>query len=398
MTDDHLMMNDDAIPHATRQPPVNHYHKGQCKRPVWNSFLSATMCDSQLNLAISYYNLYTNLSTDEVAPPSSIADEASINSTVDDVANEKVLIIQDDVWTAQDEEEAAALLERSLDRCRINLPATALDNVQAPSSSSSSSPGRGGLIPDDTIAWDQFYRQHQTNFFKDRHYLQKTFPHEFGTSNDILLSPQPPPPRRTLVEIGCGVGNALLPLLEDDSQSRSWTVHGIDLSSVAIDLMRRDSRFQEAAQDGRAFGWTANLVQGLPVDCHGVATVSTLLFCLSAIDPTQHVVAARHAAATLQEGGVLIIRDYGRYDEAQLKLAAQRHKLLSNNFYVKFDSTKCYYFTTDDLHRLFVQECGLVALDNECIRKVYTNRHTGVARRRAWVQARFRKPASTELP
>jgi tRNAThr (cytosine32-N3)-methyltransferase len=351
------------------------------------------MCDSQMNLPISYYNLYTNISAEEEARRPS-AEKAPINSTAY-ASNERVLIIQDDVWTAQDEDEAAALLERSLDRCRISHPARTRQNVQAPPSSSSSSlpSSDRGLIPDDTIAWDQFYRQHQTNFFKDRHYLQKTFPNEFGNSVDINL--QPPPqttaPRRTLVEIGCGVGNALLPILEDDRQSCSWTVHGIDLSSVAIDLMCKDSRFQQAALDGRAFGWTANLVQSLPAECQGVATVSTLLFCLSAIDPTQHVAAARHAAATLQEGGVLIIRDYARYDEAQLKLAAQRHKLWSNNFYVKYDSTKCYYFTTDDLHKLFVQECGLVALDNECIRKVYTNRHTGVSRRRAWVQARFQK-------
>jgi SAM-dependent methyltransferase len=316
------------------------------------------MCDSQLYLAISYYTLYSNISAEEEeAPPEEPAEPT----------NERVLIIQDDVWTAQDEEEAAALLERTVDRCRINHLSAALQNLQAPSA--------GGGLLQDGVAWNKFYENHQTNFFKDRHYLQKTFPNEFGSSNDSLQT-QPPPPRRTLVEIGCGVGNALLPLLEGDHQSRSWTVHGIDLSSVAIDLLRKDTRFQEAAQDGRAFGWTANLVEGLPEDCQGVATVSTLLFCLSAIDPTQHVAAARHAAATLQEGGVLVIRDYGRFDEAQLKLAAQRHKLWSNNFYVKYDSTKCYYFTTDDLNRLFVQACGLVALDMEYIRKVYKNRHT----------------------
>ena len=281
-----------------------------------------------------------------------------------------------DDWTADEKNEVRSLLDKSIDRCRIN---STIPTYQA---------------PNDDYAWNCFYNQHRTNFFKDRHYLRTAFPQEFGQSSSSDATKKRK--KRTLVEIGCGVGNALLPLLEEgdrDDQGRhySWNMFGLDLSSVAIDLLKKDERFQAASQFGCAHAFVANIVDGIPDACHQVADVSSLLFCLSAIDPEQQAIAVQNVAATLQPGGTIVFRDYGRYDESQIKLGSQRSKLLKDNFYVKHDSTKCYFFTVEELKSLF-ESAGLKVLELFYVRRIYSNRATHMRRRRVWVQGRFQKP------
>jgi methyltransferase-like protein 6 len=127
-----------------------------------------------------------------------------------------------------------------------------------------------------------------------------------------------------------------------------------------------------------------------------VADITTMLFCLSAIDPDDMPTAAATAAASLKPGGVLCFRDYGRYDEAQMKLGTSRSKLVKDNFYRKSDGTKCYYFSLEDLERLFVKHAGLETVDIKTLRRAYPNKATGRERRRVWVQGRFRKPMKAQ--
>ena len=116
----------------------------------------------------------------------------------------------EDVWTESDEELAQQTLQNHLEKCSIN----SIVNNQTQEEE------------EDAIAWDQFYKDHGTKFFKDRHYLEKAFPEVFlEPSQQQQNQQQPPSPSsssltkpKTLVEIGCGVGNAILPLLEDESR------------------------------------------------------------------------------------------------------------------------------------------------------------------------------------
>jgi len=222
--------------------------------------------------------------------------------------------------------------------------------------------------------WNRFYSHHKTNFFHDRHYLSKDFPSEFP--DDVNAS-------RTIVELGCGVGNCILPLMEQYPRFQIWAY---DFSDVAVDLLQQDPRFISAGARVRAGVWD---ITTEPVPASAVADVTTLLFCLSAV--SQRRAASKNIVATLKPGGVLIFRDYGRYDEAQMKLGTSRAKLLDDNFYVKSDGTQCYYFSLEDVEELFGKENGMEILELRYLRKVFRNRSDNQKRRRVWIHGRFRK-------
>jgi len=381
---------------------------------------------NELSLTASYYKLFRTRQpvaaaqggTDTVVVDSTAAAAAAAANqnaaTTSTASVEGGGFWEEDEWTPEDERQAERLLEKSRERCSIR--------------------SNGIARKDDAQAWNKFYSSHQTNFFKDRHYLQKAFPEEFSetvttdqsTSNGNTKHQKNKTLRkRTLVEIGCGVGNALLPFLENDRERNNdsaadsaaaaddsvvaveWTVHGLDLSKVAIDWLRQDERFVRAIESSRAQAYVCDISAlpsasdskndplTIPEGCRGVADVSTLLFCLSAIAPGPGMIqAVKNAAATLKsKTGVLVFRDYGRFDEAQLKLGTSRNKLLDNdNFYRKHDGTKCYYFSLEDVRDLFENHAGLKVLELKYLRRIYRNRGTTEVRRRVWVQGRFQQP------
>jgi len=274
-----------------------------------------------------------------------------------------------DHWTKQDDIDAETLLQQHLEKCTIS----SLDDH---------------THFDDGDAWDKFYHDNGTRFFKDRHYFQKAYPNEFANRSDA-------PNSKTLVEVGCGVGNACLPLLEEPV-SQWKTIHAMDISAEAVALLRKDSRFidcnESSIETGRSIhGHVCDISKSFPLACVGVADVTTLIFCLSALDPDDMPKAAAHVASSLRPGGVLIFRDYGRHDEAQMKLGTSRNKRIKDNFYRKHDGTKCYYFSVEDLEKLFLA-AGLKVLELYYIRRLYGNKASGESRRRVWVQGRFVKP------
>jgi methyltransferase-like protein 6 len=70
------------------------------------------------------------------------------------------------------------------------------------------------------------------HFYKDRHYLHVIFPE----LSPPALSPFPSSlPQLTLLEVGCGVGNAVLPLLDIHP---TLCVYAVDIARSAIDILR----------------------------------------------------------------------------------------------------------------------------------------------------------------
>lgn len=76
--------------------------------------------------------------------------------------------------------------------------------------------------------WDLFYKRNDTRFFKDRHWTTREF-HELlglGSGNDRIV----------LLEVGCGVGNFIFPLIEDGLKFKM--IFACDLSPKAVELTK----------------------------------------------------------------------------------------------------------------------------------------------------------------
>lgn len=77
------------------------------------------------------------------------------------------------------------------------------------------------------------------------------------------------------------------------------------------------------------------LGESIPGQCIDVAS---LIFVLSAIHPDNFTHALQNIAEVLRPSGVLVFRDYGLYDMAQIRFG--RGKKLADNFYVRQDGTR----------------------------------------------------------
>eukprot|EP00904_Undaria_pinnatifida_P011103 jgi/Undpi1/7122/HiC_scaffold_22.g09596.m1 len=258
-------------------------------------------------------------------------------------------------------------------------------------------------------SWDLFYGRNAGNFFKDRHYLGKVFPElaegtEAGRdmagrcedgAGDKADQLGLPGGRVTLLELGCGVGNAVFPLLEDNKR---LYVFAVDLSAKGIEVLIC-GRCEASVLDATVDDLPPSLLEGGGVD------LVLLQFSLSAVAPKDMMRVARLAERALRPGGKLLFRDYGRHDEAQLRFAKGRQ--LGENLYVRQarrgggrgqndndneSESKTPFNGGDD------GGGGANLIEEELffVRRQYANRGQGVARRRVWVHGKFRKQVPGE--
>ncbi|TPP66177.1 putative ribosome biogenesis protein [Fasciola gigantica] len=68
--------------------------------------------------------------------------------------------------------------------------------------------------------WDRFYKRNGTRFFKDRHWTKREFTDLLRLTRPSQTSSQPDSTcPLCILEVGCGVGNFLLPLLEEGEEN-----------------------------------------------------------------------------------------------------------------------------------------------------------------------------------
>merc|ERR1712083_475840 len=113
----------------------------------------------------------------------------------------------------------------------------------------------------------------------------------------------------------------------------------------------------------------------------------TSLFVLSAIDPSQHGAVVARLRSRLRPGGMVLFRDYGRGDLAQLRFGPGHW--LGDDLYVRGDGTLAAFFTTEGLRALF-EAAGFDVMECEYRRCEIVNRGTQVVMPRVWVQGKFR--------
>eukprot|EP00930_Biecheleria_cincta_P035916 TRINITY_DN24668_c0_g1_i2.p1 TRINITY_DN24668_c0_g1~~TRINITY_DN24668_c0_g1_i2.p1 ORF type:complete len:196 (+),score=21.53 TRINITY_DN24668_c0_g1_i2:86-673(+) len=169
-----------------------------------------------------------------------------------------------------------------------------------------------------------------------------------------------------------------------------------DLSAEAVHLLQR----KEEYQCGRCLAFPCDMTKGVseqPSEEHrGLEQVvpaesvdfATLLFVLSAIDPNQYVSTLTRIHSRMRPGGVVLVRDYGRGDLAQLRFGAGHW--LGGDTYVRSDGTLAVFFTDSGLKADF-EAAGFETLSVEYRRTEVVNRGTGIVMPRVWVQGRFRR-------
>lgn len=145
--------------------------------------------------------------------------------------------------------------------------------------------------------WDLFYKRHETKFFKDRHWLLREFTdlrpfYEPSVVAQMYGDKACP----VLLEVGCGVGNFILPLLGEingitDNKCRYYCS---DFSPVAVSLLVKDQRYKVANENGVATAFVADITSDQLVYKMEKADMVTCVFVLSAIHPDKHVDAMRN--------------------------------------------------------------------------------------------------------
>ena len=74
-----------------------------------------------------------------------------------------------------------------------------------------------------------------------------------------------------------------------------------------------------------------------------------------------------------------------------------RSLVFQDNFYVRGDGTRCYFFSEPDLNKLFVQDGGFEQVQLLSDRRLQVNRGKKLKMYRVWIQGKFRKPLEPVL-
>ncbi|XP_065766259.1 tRNA N(3)-methylcytidine methyltransferase METTL2A isoform X3 [Muntiacus reevesi] len=116
--------------------------------------------------------------------------------------------------------------------------------------------------------------------------------------------------------VGCGVGNTVFPILQTNNDP-SLFVYCCDFSSTAVELVKTNSAYDPS----RCFAFVHDLCdedKSYPMPENSLDVI-ILIFVLSAIIPDKMQNAINRLSRLLKPGGIMLLRDYGRYDMAQLR-------------------------------------------------------------------------------
>ncbi|XP_076986201.1 tRNA N(3)-cytidine methyltransferase METTL6 isoform X2 [Tamandua tetradactyla] len=186
--------------------------------------------------------------------------------------------------------------------------------------------------------WDLFYKRNSTNFFKDRHWTSREFK-------------------------------------ELRSCREQSPLYNTERCMVfQCDLTKDD------------------LLEHVPAES---VDVVMLIFVLSAVHPDKMHLVLENVRKVLKPGKYVLFRDYGLYDHAMLRF--KPGSKLGENFYVRQDGTRSYFFTDEFLAQLFM-DTGYEEVVNEYVFREMVNKKEGLCVPRIFLQSKFRKPSKNPAP
>ncbi|XP_050997588.1 tRNA N(3)-methylcytidine methyltransferase METTL6 [Acomys russatus] len=231
--------------------------------------------------------------------------------------------------------------------------------------------------------WDLFYKRNSTNFFKDRHWTTREF-------EELRSCREYEGQKLTLLEAGCGVGNCLFPLLEEDLNIFAYAC---DFSPRAVDYVKQNPLYNtERCKVFQCDLTRDDLLDHVPPES---VDAVTLIFVLSAVHPEKMRLVLLNVYKVLKPGRSVLFRDYGLHDHAMLRFNAGSK--LGENFYVRQDGTRSYFFTDEFLAQLFV-DAGYEEVLNEYVFRETVNKKEGLSVPRVFLQGKFRKPPKGPAP
>lgn len=190
--------------------------------------------------------------------------------------------------------------------------------------------------------WNRFYANNTANFFKDRKWLQQEFPILQAVTASGAGS-------KRVLEIGAGAGNTAFPIVRAN-ENPNFQLFACDFSRRAIELIRSSAAFDPLVMQAEV--WDLSSPGDLPSGVDECSMdVVLLIFIFSNLSPRQWAQAVRNVWRVLKPGGEVCFRDYGRGDLTQTRF--RKGRLLEENFYVRGDGTRVYFFDEDDLRRIW---------------------------------------------
>uniref|UniRef100_A0A3B4EC15 tRNA N(3)-cytidine methyltransferase n=1 Tax=Pygocentrus nattereri TaxID=42514 RepID=A0A3B4EC15_PYGNA len=224
--------------------------------------------------------------------------------------------------------------------------------------------------------WDLFYKRNSTNFFKDRRWTTREF-------DELKACREFEAQKLVMLEAGCGVGNCIFPLLEEDL---NIFIYACDFSPRAVEFVKQNPLYcPERCQAFQCDLTKDDLRATVP---EASLDVATLIFVLSAIHPDKMQQALENIYKVLKPGGIVLFRDYGLYDHAMLRFKSGSK--LGENFYVRQDGTRSFFFSKEYLASLFHQG-GFQTLVNEYVLRETVNKKEGLCVPRVFLQSKFCK-------
>ncbi|KAI1498566.1 methyltransferase [Biscogniauxia marginata] len=256
--------------------------------------------------------------------------------------------------------------------------------------------------------WNLFYKNNTANFFKNRKWLQQEFP----VLGEVTKEDAGP---KLILEVGAGAGNTAFPILANNKNPK-LKIHACDFSKKAVEVMRSHEAYDPEFM--QADVWDAAGEELPPSLEDNSVDVVVMVFIFSALSPLQWNQAVQNVHRVLKPGGEVCFRDYGRGDLAQVRFKKGRY--LEENFYIRGDGTRVYFFEKDELARIWSGASSSGAIDKSreeelgegevgetresepesalfdiedlgVDRRMLVNRARRLKMYRCWIQGRFRK-------